>query len=338
LTLPTNIYSIDFDNINSESVAINSAFITKIISDFCDCEIFFPTSSGKMSSGVFSFMIETVDNQALKIDVENSQIEIDAAFESNEKFVIIEAKNYMPIDFNIRQLFYPVKCWEEKLSGIKKIIPVFLTYSNGLFCLYEFRFNDLNEYNSIEIVKVKKYMIQSEKISIDKIIDLSNKATYVLEKHDIPFPQADMIERVMNLCEILLQHGVLAKQKITNEFGFDPRQTAYYCSAGMYLGLIEKTEIRNVKYYELSKLGKEIFKLPLVNRNLEIIKLVLCHKVFNEVLKMYLDNSKPPSKEKIVEVMKKSGLNNIQSNSTYFRRSSSVIRWIEWVISNITID
>ena len=57
INFPEYIQSIDYNNITSEAIAINCAYITQILEDFLDEEGLVPTISGKMGSGNFEFKI-----------------------------------------------------------------------------------------------------------------------------------------------------------------------------------------------------------------------------------------------------------------------------------------
>ena len=83
--------SIDYKDITSESIAINCAFVSKILHDFTGEENLLPTVSGRMSSSVFDFTINSGQN-ILKINVDNSQIEIDGGYEGDSSLNLIEAK------------------------------------------------------------------------------------------------------------------------------------------------------------------------------------------------------------------------------------------------------
>ena len=68
------------------------------------------TVSVKMSTESFDFnIINSLANEPYSIKVENSQCEIDAGFESENYFVLIEPKKYLIEDFLIRQLYYPYR-------------------------------------------------------------------------------------------------------------------------------------------------------------------------------------------------------------------------------------
>ena len=110
---PTFLESIDYKDITSESVAINCAFVSRMLHDFTDEENLLPTVCGRMSSSLFDFTIRS-EQGSFEMRVENSQIEIDGGFEGDNSLNLIEAKNYISDDFLIRQLYYPYRLWKEK--------------------------------------------------------------------------------------------------------------------------------------------------------------------------------------------------------------------------------
>jgi hypothetical protein len=81
ISIPEYIESIDYENITSESMAINCAYVSGILADFLGDQELMPTVSGRMSSGSFSFYIQnTTTKSNVSINVENSQIEIDGGY------------------------------------------------------------------------------------------------------------------------------------------------------------------------------------------------------------------------------------------------------------------
>ena len=147
IDFPNYLESIKHDNITSESTALNCAYVTGIIEDFVEDEEIKPTVSGRMSSLSFDFNIKTQKSN-LNITVNNSQVEIDGGYEGVSSLSLIEAKNSISKDFLIRQMFYPYKLWNNKIT--KEIKPIFLTYSNGIFHFREYVFEDPNHYNSLK--------------------------------------------------------------------------------------------------------------------------------------------------------------------------------------------
>jgi len=82
-----------YKDITSEATAINCAFVSKILHDFTEEENLLPTVSGRMGSSSFSFDINS-SNGLSRINVENSQVEIDGGYEGDSSLNLIEAKNY----------------------------------------------------------------------------------------------------------------------------------------------------------------------------------------------------------------------------------------------------
>ena len=325
---PAFLESIDYKNITSESIAINCAFVSKILHDFTNEENLFPTVSGRMGSSSFNFAIKS-NRGAVRISVENSQIEIDGGFEGKYSLNLIEAKDYISDDFLIRQLYYPYRLWSSKIA--KRVRPIFLIYSNGVFDLREYEFTDPELYNSIQLIQHKKYAVRERDISIENIQNVLDNIQ-VFKEPELPFPQADSFERVINLCELLRQKGFLSKEDITHNYDFDYRQTDYYSNAAKYLGLVEDRNENQQIGCTLSQDGIRIFNLPIAERQLEFVRLILSRVAFKDTLKLYFDKGDVPTKEEVIGIMKNARLHGIASEQTYRRRASTVISWINWIL------
>ena len=328
---PRFLESLNPEEITSEATAINCAFIAGIIQDFTGESDLHSTVSGRMSSSSFDFNID-VDGQKelLQLKVNKSQIEIDGGYEGNESLILIEAKNYISDDFLIRQLFYPYKLWIQKIN--KKVRPIFLTYTNGIFHLREYTFTSAEHYNSIKLIKQQKYVIGEESILNIEIIQKILNKSLIVEESNVPFPQADSFERIINLCELLKQKIALTKEEITEEYDFSWRQAGYYSHAAIYLGLVNCEREYRTSIYKLTDKGMKLFEFSIFDRKLQLIELILTHKIFNKSLKLYFKQG-DVSKKEVVEMMRDFKLHNINSDKTYERRSSTVLGWIKWIIS-----
>lgn len=342
LMAPEHIRSLDVTSINSESKALNMAYISGILADFLEDENLLPTVSGRMSSESFAFYAnvvgEAVTDEDSAVTVENSQIEIDAAYEGVKSLALMEAKRDLTDNFLIRQLYYPFRTWQQKMDE-KPVRPVFLIYSNSIFYLYEYRFNDLQHYNSLELVKHKRYCLEDTHISVEDVQKILKKLRFNKEPN-IQFPQANSFERVINICELLYINDV-EKNFITEEYSFDVRQSSYYLDAARYLGLVEKTlDLDGHDCYTLTKLGKSLFSMSYKQRQLRLIEAILSYKSFNLTYKAYCKYKRRFSDREIAEFIKQAGVLNPEtglpySQSTYERRASTVRAWINWIF-NVT--
>ena len=330
-SLPSYIQSLDCNNIPSEAVALNCAVAAGIMKDFLDDDEIIPTVSGRMGSGVFDFNIASLNipNNVHSITVNNSQIEIDAAYEGRKSLALIEAKRDLSEDFLIRQLYYPYRVWQDRVT--KTVRPIFLVYSNGIYRLYEYQFVDPNNYSSLQLIKQKNYSIEDTTISITDIQDVLNKSS-IIKEPKISFPQADSFERIINICE-LLNEQELSRNDVTENYAFDGRQTNYYTDAARYLGLVKKRTENYTPIYKLTNQGKQILNLSFKHRQLAYCSLILSHEVFAKILKTYLNTGIMPTKNNIIRIMKDCNLYSMKSNSTFDRRSSTIKSWINWIIS-----
>jgi len=77
--------------------------------------------------------------------------------------------------------------------------------------------------------------------------------------------------------------------------------------------------------------------LNLTDRQKEFTKLIISHSVFKQTLKKYLENGEIPNKENIIEIMKGCKIRNVKSDKTYFRRSSTVTGWINWIVGQLEV-
>lgn len=334
--IPTYLQSLAPQYLVSEAIALNCANACGILSDFLEDDDLRPTVSGRMSSGEFNFHIKAGAIEQT-VAVNNAQIEIDAAYEGVNYLSVFEAKRDIADDFLVRQIYYPFRVWSDRIT--KTVKPVFLIFSNGTFYLYQYEFSDPLCYNSLQLVKQKNYVLSSE-ITLTNIEELLRN-TALRPEPEIAFPQANNMARVVNLIELLAERP-LTKPEITAEYAFDVRQTDYYADAGCYLGFVERMRIREdgefATLFSLTPSGHAIMKLGLRERQLAIAKAVLEHRVFNETLKAHLHCGEMPDAATIVQIMRKSNLYRVEAESTFYRRSSTVIGWVNWILGLIEGD
>lgn len=331
LNLPSFIESINPSDLYSESACLNCAYASGIIDDLCGGHTL-PAVSGRMSSNSFEFQIKSSrGSKYQKIQVKNSQVEIDGGYESEDALFLIEAKNYSADDFLIRQLYYPYRLWSTKIR--KAIIPVFMTFSNDIFSFFIYKFQDTNVYNSIQFVEQKNYMIAPEPIVLKDIRKVL-ASSEIAPEPKVPFPQCDNFSRIVDLLALLAEKGELTPDEITSNYAFVPRQTGYYTNGAIYVGLVHKCKNENNEtVFTLTDLGKQIMRKRHKEKSLSIAAQVLKHEAFHKVLKEYLRKLSPLTIQEISEVLKGCHLYHVGSRSTLTRRASTVEKWIDWILN-----
>ena len=325
LSLPSHIQSLDssrkrvFQCDISDFILVpfvHSVFHRIIFAIFTECALYIRDTKNQLSR---------------RVHVENSQIEIDAAYEGISCLALLEAKMDISEDFLIRQLYYPFRVWGNRIT--KPVRPIFLVYSNGIYRMYEYAFENPEHYNSLILIKQKNYSIEDTSISLSDIQFILDNVTIISEP-EIPFPQADKFERVINLCE-MIDTREMSRAEVTENYDFDVRQTNYYTDAARYLGLLEKKPTESAVFYRISETGRRVLHFGYKQRQLEFCRLILAHKVFYQSLKLYFQTGMMPPTDTIVKIMKQSGLYHIKSDDTFERRSSTVKGWLNWIVSLI---
>ena len=324
-----NYESIEHTNLYSESSSLLYAFNSGIIDNLVGEDVAL-TLAGRMSSKEFDFEINnSINDELFQINVQNSQIEIDAGFESDSSLILVEAKNTQVDDFLVRQIYYPYRLWENRVD--KNIVNVFMTYSNDIFSFFLYEFKNKREYNSLELIKQVDYIIAPENIELNNVEEIFENVT-ICQESGVPFPQADKFERVVDLMGLLYEYE-LTRDAITANYEFDVRQTHYYAIAGKYLGLIDnyKDGISGEITYFLTDVGRSILKEKYNRKYLLLVEKILEHDVFNKIFEISLDQGEIPDIPKIVETMYELNMNDRYVHSVLERRARTIKGWINWI-------
>lgn len=336
-----DLQTIDVNNITSEANAINVLQISGILEDFLELsqdDVLYGTFNGRISSGKFDFTVDTIRKVQRKVDVDRAQVEIDGGFESSQCVVILEAEKVLHEDFHIRQLYYPYRLWDGKVS--KPIRLIFSIFTNKIFRLLEYRFTEKSNYSSIELVRTKNYSLEDTSISIDEIKEVfdSIEDTEVVSdemngENKIPFIQADNFERVVSLLENMYENPMTSTE-IIELMQFTSRQRDYYFNAGRYLGLFQKIREDTVLKYGLTDTGVSVFKKSYKERQLELVKLILSHRIFRDLFEEIVETGKFPTHQRVVELELEYRVCSINVAS---RRATSVISWLNWIFNLVNI-
>ncbi len=137
---------------NSEMQHLDFAYASSLIRTFMDDPSLVLTIRGRKYTPFFTYKIG--DNI---LETESVQTEVDAGYEGREQIVLIEAKNSATKNTVIRQLYYPYRQWSERTS--KKVVPLFFEKRGDEYLIWQYEFTNKNDYNSIRLVKAKKFKI-----------------------------------------------------------------------------------------------------------------------------------------------------------------------------------
>ena len=139
---------------NSEMQHLDFAYASSIIRTFMNDPTLVLTIRGRKYTPKFEFK---VGEQLIK--TKGVQTEVDGGYEGKNQVVLIEAKNSSTKNTIIRQLYYPFRQWQEHTN--KKVTTLFFekNHKNNTYSIWQFGFKNLKDYNSIYLIKSKKYSL-----------------------------------------------------------------------------------------------------------------------------------------------------------------------------------
>ena len=313
----SKLITLNKEKLTSESKAIDYASNYGLLNHYCNDKLV-PTIRGREYSEEFDFLL---DKNTGTINVKSVQIEVDSGFEGDDTILLIEGKNSTRASFNIRQLYYPFRHYSIRTKQVKKIKNVLLCYSNGIYYLTELVFG--KNYYDYTINPTSAFVIEepsAKKINLSELL----LQPIFSPNTDIPIPQADDLNKIVDLVLMLNTKTSMNKHDVADSFEFDERQGDYYSNAGRYLGFIKK-ENQN---YTLTNLGKKLSTNKSRKERSEIlISQILKIDLFNEIMSTLIKNDLKIDRNLIIKCLEKKGL----IGSTAARRSSTIKSWINWV-------
>jgi hypothetical protein len=331
-SLPSWLESLSTEMLTGEGAVLNAAGVSGILEDFCESEMV-STITGKGRSGNFNFEINNKYGKKENISVLSSQIEIDGGFEGKKTLNLFEVKKRYATDINMRQLYYPLRAWNGRIK--KPISTIYMTYVGNIFNLFQYQFTDINDYSSSTLIKQKKYLLANELPSEKELVAVAKQASANPNPItlSVPFPQADNVDRLLELMEFLADEPRTVAE-IASEYEFDERQSDYYFNALRFLGLARNTESGDGSpQRELTALGQEILAKPYKEKIIGLAKQMTQVSPIANVYIQSINEKKGPSIEDAKRELADSVYGEKLSEVTIARRSQTITSWAKWLHS-----
>jgi len=213
--------------IESESVFLDYANSCGLLEKVCQTNNLILTFRGRTTTPNFSFRL---NDSLTSINVENAQIEVDCAFETLDQIIIFEAKIGTPDSINIRQLYYPFRTFYGKGKIIRNFFTCFVP-DEKVYLFWEYIFDAFDEFNSIKLIKSKKY-----RVKLSNPISIKSYQKIQPNYKKLNIPQADDVNKIIEF-PLRVFEGYDTSEKMINVFGFVKRQSSYYRQASELLGV-----------------------------------------------------------------------------------------------------
>lgn len=138
---------------NSEMQHLDYAYALSLIRHFVQDDTLVLTIRGRKYTPAFSFLAG-----GFELQVKSVQTEVDAGFEGEKQVVLVEAKGGNATNTIIRQLYYPFRQWQAYTNKIVSTL-FFQRMAQNEYHIWQFVFDEINNYNSIRLLKSGRYRI-----------------------------------------------------------------------------------------------------------------------------------------------------------------------------------
>ena len=316
--LPTFIETLHFENITSESQALDAAVASGMLNTLLE-EDSFLTVRGRRYTSAMEINIKRNDSDGLQpYPISSVQIEVDGGYEGKSVLALIEAKMGTADNMNMRQLVYPHIHFSKQTKKTVKTYVMF--YETGsLFTFIPMLIE--NDIPSLEYTNAVRYRLIESEASDEPIVP-TPVAKFQLPKtgNGAPFPQADDFSKVIYGLLKLGESQPISKQELFGNFDLDPRQFDYYFNALRWLGLAEQ-EGRGGDCI-LTDEGEYLFSVSEKNRISLLYDILRSDPLELEMLTISPSEYTPRLLTK-----------NNMSGSTPARRKSTIVQWDNYLRS-----
>lgn len=322
---PANLESLSAFSVYSEAAALNLAFSSGLLKRLLGEDIV-PTVSGRMTSGDFEYSMSTY-LPGYTFKVSKAQIEIDGGFEGDSFLALIEAKKKQSSEFNTRQLYFPYRAWEQRVS--KPVRNIYMVHSGDIFTFSEWKFGNLHDLSSISLVKQRSFVLGEFSWQRDEVIDMAKRHRVGKRKLDCPYPQADDVSKYLVLLKAFSEAD-LDKFEIQELFAFDVRQSDYYANALQALGYVSKLQTRQ---WTLTEAGMACTTMTATELNRDMAARMMDIPAFRNAVIESNGDFEGISRARIAALVSEDYNFGSKpfSEKTKTRRVSTIQSWIRWL-------
>ena len=333
--LPQHIKALSPETISSESKALDAASLSGMLDYVFDDRVAL-VLRGREMSRQFQFKLNDVKlGNDVNYDVEGVQIEVDGGYEGRKGLYLVEAKNKVNDNINLRQLLYPQLHYQQRFGGSKPIRSYLLLYDapKQTYHFTPFSAFDRDGSNSAFVLDSAQCVTcvlpsrdEPERdywrellgvIIDDAMTDLSR-----------PFPQADDFSKIFALFSQLSSATATTKAELFANYAITPRQHDYYGNALRWLKVAAYDT--TTQTFSLTANAKQLSESSSSKEQLfQLARIALSNAVFHE----YLHQGSANVSEGAI---KKNGLN--REKSTFPRRMKTVLSWLEYFESSLRLN
>ena len=327
--IPEHIKALSPQYISSEAKALDAALVSGML-DFVFNDRVVLVLRGYERSKPFSFALadEVRGSSAISYEVDGVQLEVDGGYEGENGIYLVEAKNKVNDNINLRQLLYPHLHYESKF-GAQKPIHTYVLLHDAPNETYHFtRFKVDGDQLTSKHGVLHPIDLISCTLKADDAIErdywkelITTPVNLDMVDRSRPFPQADDFTKVFALFLTLADEGDLSKEDLFRRYAIKPtrRQYDYYGNVLRWLRVADYD--RRKQAFMLTPRGNDIYARASIKESLfELAKIAVSNDVFNEMLRGGRGAVSETSRRR----------NRLIADCTFHRRLSTVDSWLKY--------
>ena len=137
---------------DSEMQHLDRAYALGLVQHFVSDDSLVLTIRGRKYTSAFSLVAG-----GFQIDIQGVQTEVDRGYEGAEQVVLVETKSGKASNTIIRHIYYPFRQWQQHTA--KSVSTLFFQRINDEYHLWQFGFDNPDDYNSIRLLNSARYRI-----------------------------------------------------------------------------------------------------------------------------------------------------------------------------------
>lgn len=290
------------------------AYNSGLLAHFTGVSEMYQTVTGRMATTEFRFKVD----DSPEIHVKGAGMDIDFGLEGRNDVLLFEGKAQSRRTFLIRQLYYPYRSVKEATE--KAVRPFFFIADprNESYNIWEYRFGDPFDYESVELVKSASFVIEEVEPPMEMLGAVESDSR--LDE----IPQADDFQKVADF-PLHVYSGVVTARQWARNYGITERQGSYYRQAAETMGLVEFGE---EGLFRLTSEGRRYVKLSAQERADFLAEQLLRIPIMNKVFRMVQKSPKGVGKEEIASLIAKT---SHLTGATPMRRASTILSYFRWM-------
>jgi len=308
IEFPKGLLTLDAARLTTESSVLDAALAAGILEKVFGEQVAL-TIRGRSRYEPFVLNVGST-----RLQVEGVQVEVDGGYEGARSVNVVEAKIGARSNINLRQVAYPLLGLDRAVRRRKTVRSFACFFHEGVL-----RFVPIVQQDDCFVADIRHEQAFMFDIATNEALPAVDPQVAETLARSVPFPQADRLEKVIDMFRVVASEGSLPKSDLQESFDIDPRQIDYYVAALRWLGLVPP-EVRCAEI-ALTEVGKVLAR----QGHIGLVRWVNARLKEEPIFSHARANGAASIPRLLWEAR------GVTADSTIRRRTQTVMSWIQYV-------